>query len=35
MEGYVIYVVDLIMLIGLHWAINRVYRWKVGRQAVA
>jgi exosortase len=34
-EGYVIYVADLILLVGLHWAINRIYRWKQGEKAIA
>jgi exosortase len=34
-EGYVIFVADLIMLVALHWIINRIYRARVGRSEAA
>jgi exosortase len=35
MEGWIIFIVDLVLLIALHLVINRVYKWKTGGQAVA
>jgi exosortase len=34
-EGWIIFIIDLVMLIALHWVINRIYKWKTGGQAVA
>jgi len=34
-EGWVIFIVDLVLLIALHLIINRIYKWKTGGQAVA
>jgi exosortase len=34
-EGWIIFIVDLVMLIALHFMINRIYKWKTGGQAVA
>jgi exosortase len=34
-EGWIIFIIDLVMLIALHWVINRIYNWKTGGQAVA
>jgi len=34
-EGWIIFIIDLVLLIGLHLMINRIYKWKTGGQAVA
>jgi exosortase len=34
-EGWIIFIVDLILLVALHLAINRVYKWRKGGEAVA
>lgn len=34
-EGWIIFIVDLVLLIALHLIINRIYKWKTGGQAVA
>jgi hypothetical protein len=34
-EGWIIFIVDLVLLIALHFTINRIYKWKTGGQAVA
>lgn len=34
-EGWIIFIADLVLLVGLHWAINRIYKWKKGGHAVA
>ena len=34
-EGYVIYVADLILLVALHWTLNRIYRWREEAKAIA
>ncbi len=31
-EGYVIFVVDLLLLIALHWLVNKVYFWRTGKK---
>jgi len=32
-EGYVIFIADLVMLVALHWLINKFYDWKQRRSA--
>jgi exosortase len=34
-EGWIIFIVDLVLLIALHWTINRIYNWRRGTPAVA
>jgi exosortase len=34
-EGWIIFIVDLVLLIALHFVINRIYKWKKGAPAVA
>jgi exosortase len=34
-EGWIIFIIDLVMLIALDWVMNRIYKWKTGGQAVA
>ena len=35
LEGWIIFVIALVMLIGLHAAINRVYAWKFANRPFA
>jgi exosortase len=34
-EGFIIFIVDFIMLIALHWMINKFYQWKTKEQGIA
>lgn len=34
-EGFVIFIVDVLLLIALHFVINRIYKWRKGAEAVA